>query len=98
MAAVVFAFGAKPGIPEHDALELADLLAGRRVLAANSAAEKIREQARRDPDRGETSEDIELDEDELELLAAVLEDEPWPKEQSWYDYLHDQLARGPRRG
>lgn len=93
MAAVAFAFGSKPGVPENDALDLAELLMRTRSLAGNSAATKIREQARRDPDRGETSQDVDLNNDELQMLAAVLEEEPWPKEQPWYEHLRDQLNR-----
>jgi hypothetical protein len=95
VAAVAFAFGSRPGVPEADALDLADLLSRTRTrtLAGNSAAAKIREQARRDLDRGETSTNVELDAGELEVLAAVLESEPWPREQPWFEYLHAELAR-----
>jgi hypothetical protein len=92
MASVVFGFGRRPGIPGDDALELADLLARTRTLAGNSAAEKIRRQARRDPDRGEKSEDIGLGGAELRVLANVLRDEPWTHQQPWYSHLQDELA------
>jgi hypothetical protein len=65
MAAVRFAFGAKPGIGEHDARELARLLAGRRTLASARLAGKLFAEAGVDFDRQEMSEDIELDRDEL---------------------------------
>jgi hypothetical protein len=60
MAAVVFAFGSRPGLDKQQALELAALLALRRSVAAASAAIKIRTQAERSIDRTETSEDVEL--------------------------------------
>jgi hypothetical protein len=93
VAAVAFAFGSRPGVPEGDALELADLLSATRTLAGNSSAAKIREQARKDPDRGETSEDVQLSVNEREVLAAVLEEEPWPRQQEWFGHLRDELAQ-----
>lgn len=92
MASVVFAFGAKPGLPGKDALDLADLLSGTRTTAGNSAAEKIRKQARQDRNKGQTSEDVELDDSELEVLARVLQEEPWPREQEWFKHLRDQVS------
>jgi len=93
MAAVVFAFGSRPGVPGNDALELARLLARKRSLAGDSVAAKIREQAKRDPDRNEKSEDVELSADELITLTTVLAVEPWPKEQPWFEHLRDELNR-----
>lgn len=98
MAAVVFSFGARPGVPGDDALELADMLSRTRTLAGNSAAEKIRRQARRDLDRGETSEDVGLGGAELRVLANVLADEPWAKQQPWFKHLRDELAAAQEAG
>jgi alpha/beta superfamily hydrolase len=72
MAAVVFAFGSRTGLAAHEAEDIAAVLAAERNLAAQSAATKIREQAELDPTR-EVSHDVELDQDELKQLAAVLE-------------------------
>jgi hypothetical protein len=90
MASVVFAFGAKPGLPGNDALELARLLSLTRTTAGNSAAEKIRPEAKRGSGRREASTDVELDAEEIEILVRVLEEEPWPKEQEWFQRLYDE--------
>jgi hypothetical protein len=92
-AAVVFAFGDRPGVPAEDAVQLADLLAQQRSLASDSLAAKIREQAKRDFAAGEKSEDIELSADEMVALSHVLAVEPWPKEQPWFEHLRDELNR-----
>ena len=75
MAHVVFALGARPGLSQDEALELAELLMRRRSTAADSASRKIRSQANRDPDQREKSEDIELSREELEEREAVLAEE-----------------------
>jgi hypothetical protein len=93
VAAVAFAVGSRPEIPGDDALDLAELLMRRRSLAADRLGQKIKANASRDPDGGETSEDIEPDADELAVLAALLEEEPWPKEQPWYANLREQVDR-----
>jgi hypothetical protein len=97
VAAVVFAFGSKPGMPGDDALELARLLELTRSVAGVEAAGKIRQQARRDPDRSEKSQDVDLTDDELRALADVLEQEPWPKEQEWYPHLRNEVLKTLRR-
>ena len=92
MAAVVFAFGSRPGVPEQDARELARLLELRRSLAGHTAAQKIRGEADRDPDH-EPSRDVELTADELVELSVLLAEEPWPKEQDWYTHVREELNR-----
>jgi hypothetical protein len=67
-AAVVFAFGARPGIAPHEALDIAERLTAQPDSAAQSAAAKIRERAEAD-----VSGDVELDAAELERLASVLD-------------------------
>jgi hypothetical protein len=99
MAAVVFAFGSRPGLNEHQALDVAELLARRRFPASVSAASKIRGQAERSVDRSETSEDVELTTDELSELVALLQEPRWPEEQPAFAHLRDEarLASVPRR-
>jgi hypothetical protein len=72
MAHVVFALGTRPGLSEDEALELAELLARKRSLAAQSASRKILLEANRDPDQGEKSKDIELSREELEASRPSL--------------------------
>jgi hypothetical protein len=91
VAAVVFGIRSRPGLDQHEALEVAELLAGRRNLAAARLAGKIRAQAERDPNRGETSEDIELDDDEASELAALLDEPRWPAERPAFAHLRDEL-------
>jgi hypothetical protein len=67
-AAVVFSFGARPGIAPHEALDIAERLAAQSDPAARSAAVKLRRHA-----EAESSGDVELDAAELEQLASVLE-------------------------
>ena len=73
MSAVTFAIPGNTGLDENEALELAEVLSRQRTLAADSACAKIREQARRDVNRGETSADVDLTLDELEAVLAVLQ-------------------------
>jgi hypothetical protein len=82
VAAVGFAFGPQLGLPEHNARDLAELLMRTRTIAGVRAAGKILEQADRDPDRGELSQGVELDPDELLVLDHLLAEESWPPEQS----------------
>lgn len=92
MAAIKFSF-ANVGLSEDDAFNLADLLTTERNLAAHSAGRKIREQALRDPDQGEASEDVELEPDELAALLDLLDalpDEPLPE--AWRN-LRNELRK-----
>jgi hypothetical protein len=98
VAAVVFAFGSRPGLNADDAGDLATLLSLERSLAGHSAAEKIREQAARDPDRGETSRDVQLDGHELRALAALLAHLDIPATQTALTHLRDELGRVQGRG
>jgi hypothetical protein len=106
-ADVVLAFGDRPGIPADDALELAEFLDRRGMarqfetashsLAAVVLAAKIRDQARR-LDAGEKSEDIDLDEYELNeyeliVLSQLLAVEPWPKSRPWFEHFQYEVNR-----
>jgi hypothetical protein len=95
MPVVVFAFGSRPGLgmSEYDALELARLLELPRSLAGINAAGKIKAEAKRGRERLESSEvrDVELDADELKALAAVLAQEMWPQQQSWFGHLGTEV-------
>src|SRR5829696_3298929 len=101
MAHVVFALSGRPGLAQDEALELAELLARRRSFAAQSASRKIRFHATRDPDRGEASDniDLDLDRDELEELESLLAQERDPEELSAFERLqnavHQTLREGP---
>jgi hypothetical protein len=92
VAAVGFAIGSRPGLPESEARELAEVLSHRRSLAALSLAGKIREQARRDPDR-DVSQDVELELPELRELAAVLAEPRFPEELPAFAHLRDEVLR-----
>ena len=72
MALVRFAFAENVALDEHDALALAELLTLEHNFAARSAGRKIREQAKRDFERGETSVDVDLDPVELQVTFAML--------------------------
>jgi hypothetical protein len=98
MAHVVFALGARPGLSQDEALELAELLARRRSLAAQSASRKIRLEANRDPDRGEESKDIELSREELEALEAVLEEVRDQEELPRFERLRNEVLQALREG
>ena len=98
MAHVVFALGARPGLSQDEALELAGLLARKRSLAAQSASRKIRLEANRDPDRSEKSEDIELSREELEALEAVLAEERDPEELPRFERLRNKVRQALREG
>jgi hypothetical protein len=98
MAHVVFALGARPSLSQDEALELTELLARKRSLAAQSASRKIRLEANRDPDRGDVSKNIELDRDELEELEAVLARERHPELPAFerlQNEVHQTLREGP---
>jgi hypothetical protein len=92
VAHIVFAFGWNPGLSEPQALEVASALSGRRNVAAQSAAAKIRVQAQVNVDAGETSKDVELDASELAELAAVMTEVEWPDDEPQYAHLREQLA------
>ncbi|MGH3085229.1 MAG: hypothetical protein ACRDNP_14485 [Gaiellaceae bacterium] len=98
MAHVVFALGARPGLSQDEALELAELLARKRSLAAQSASRKIRLEANRDPDRGEKSKDIELGREELEALEAVLAEARSPEELPRFERLGNEVRQTLREG
>jgi hypothetical protein len=99
MAHVVFALGDRPGLSQDEALELGELLARKRSLAAQSASRKIRLEANRDPDRGEKSKDIELSREELEALEAVLDEvrdqEGLPRLERLRNEVLQALREGP---
>jgi hypothetical protein len=98
MAQVVFALGARPGLSQGEALELAELLARRRSLAAQSASRKIRLEANRDPDRGEKSKGIELSREELEAVEGVLAEVRDPEELPRFERLRNEVHQALREG
>jgi hypothetical protein len=98
MAHVVFALGDRPGLSQDEALELAELLGRRPTLAGQSASGKIRFQASRDPARGEASEDIELDRNELEEVEAVLAEDRDPEELPRFERLRNEILQALREG
>jgi hypothetical protein len=99
MAHVVFAPGTRPVLSQDEALELAELLARKRSLAAQSASRKIRLEANRDPEQGEKSKDIELSREELEALEDVLAEaqasEELPRFEQLRSEVHQALREGP---
>ncbi|HEU5216486.1 MAG TPA: hypothetical protein VFU30_13205 [Gaiellaceae bacterium] len=92
MAHVVFAFGSKPGLSERQALEVAEALSVRRSTAAQSAAKKIRHQARVNVDAGELSEDVVLEREELAELASVMTQVSWPDDEPAYEHLRREVS------
>ena len=98
MAHVVFAFGDRPGLSQDEALELAELLARKRSLAAQSASRKIRLEANRDPDRGAKSKDIELTREELEAVEAVLDEVRDQEELPRFERLRNEVLQALREG
>jgi hypothetical protein len=76
MADVRFAFGNRPGIPGHEAADLADLPYLRHTADAYELAHRIRYQAESDPARGQAGEDIQLNNREMRILLALLDQEP----------------------
>jgi hypothetical protein len=98
MAHVVFTLGDRPGLAQDEALELGDLLARKRSLAAQSAARKIRLGANGDPDRGEKSRDIELSREELEALEAVLDEARDQQEVPGFERLRNEVLQALREG
>jgi hypothetical protein len=98
MAHVVFALGARPGLSQDEALDLAELLARRRSLAAQSTSRKIRLEATRDPDRGEKSKDIELSREELEAVEAVIAEVRDAEELPRFEHLHNEVLQTLRQG
>jgi len=96
VATVVFPFGLRSVLlSESQALEVASALSAKRNLAAQSAAQKIRDQARVNLDAGETRTAVDLVPEELAELAAVLLEVAWPNEREYVE-LQRQLSR-PRR-
>jgi hypothetical protein len=98
MAHVVFALGARPGLSQDEALELAELLARKRSLAAQSASRKIRLEANGDPDRGEKRTDTELSREELEALEAVLDEVRDREEVPGFERLRNEVLQALREG
>jgi recombinational DNA repair protein (RecF pathway) len=96
MAGVVFAFGSRPSLDKHQALEVAALLALRRSVAAASAASKIRAHAERSTDRAEISENVvELTTDELSELISLVHR---PEEMPPFAHLCDEAVASLSRG
>jgi hypothetical protein len=79
-------------LSERQALEVASALSTKRNLAAQSAAQKIRDQARVNLDAGETRKAVDLVPEELAELAAVMNEVAWPEERE-YAQLRRQLSR-----
>jgi hypothetical protein len=98
MAHVVFALGGRPGLSQDEALELAELLARKRSLAAQSASRRIRLEANGDPDRGEKSKDIELSREELEAVEAVLDEVRDDEELPRFERLRNEVLQSLREG
>jgi hypothetical protein len=98
MAHVVFALGDRPGLSQDEALELGELLARKRSLAAQSASRKIRLEANHDPDRGEKSKDIELSREELEALEAVLDEVRDQVGLPQFERLRNEVLQALREG
>jgi hypothetical protein len=93
VASVAFPFGSKPVmLSERQALEVAGALSIKRNLAAQSAAQKIRDQARVNLDAGETRKAVDLVPEEVAELAAVMNEVAWPDERD-YAHLRRQLNR-----
>jgi hypothetical protein len=93
VASVAFPFGSKPVmLSELQALEVAGALSIKRNLAAQSAAQKIRDQARVDLEAGETRKAVDLVPEEVAELAAVMNEVAWPDERD-YTHLRRQLNR-----
>lgn len=92
MAAVKFSF-ANTGLSQDDALDLADMLFKERNLDARSAAQKIREQAEREPDQGETSQDVQLTSSERTALLQLLDALPGEPRTEAIGHLHAELRR-----
>ncbi len=87
MAAVVFAFGTKPRLNESQAFELADVLAARRNLAAQSLAHDIRLEASFGLDAEHATRDVDPTPEELGELIEVLSEPRWPTEQPAFAHL-----------
>jgi hypothetical protein len=93
MAGVVFVFNSQPDLNERQALEVSEALSARRNLAAQSAARKIRGQARVNVDAGETRTAVELEREEVAELVAVISEAAWPTDEPQYARLLRQLSR-----
>jgi hypothetical protein len=93
VASVVFPFGSQPLVlSERQALEVASALSPKRNLAAQSAAQKIRDQARVNLDADETRTAVDLEPEERAELTAVMNEVRWPDEPE-YARLRRQLNR-----
>lgn len=93
MAAVAFAIGDRPGITADEALAIADALGNSRSLAGLSLETKIRREAGNDPDRGETSADVEVRDAELVQLHDVLAVEiPGWEDSAAVKHLHREVV------
>ena len=79
-------------LSERQALEVASALTTQRNLMAQSAARKIRDQARVNLDAGETRTAVDLVPEEYAELAAVMNEVAWPNEPD-YARLRHQLSR-----
>jgi DeoR/GlpR family transcriptional regulator of sugar metabolism len=79
-------------LSERQALEVASALTTQRNLAAQTAAQKIRDQARVNLDAGETRKAVDLVPEERAELAAVMNEVAWPDEPE-YARLRRQLSR-----
>jgi hypothetical protein len=79
-------------LSERQAFAVASALSTKRNLAAQSAGEKIRDQARVNLDANETRRAVELVPEERAELTAVLNEVAWPAEPE-YARLRRQLGR-----
>jgi hypothetical protein len=80
-------------LSERQAFEVAGALSAKqRVPAAQSAAGKIRDQARVNLDAGETRTAVDLVPEELAELTAVMNEVAWPDEPD-YVQLRYRLSR-----
>jgi hypothetical protein len=82
VAAVGFAIGAWPLLEERQALELAEVLAGRSSLRGAGLGGRIRVHAGKDFELGDTRHDVSLDADEAAELATALDKLARPNEET----------------
>ena len=95
---MVFAFGSKPTLSRDQAIELADVLATRRNLAAASLSHDIRLEASFAPDAQHATKEIDPTANELGELVAVLQEPRWPKDEPAYESLLREALQAPGRG
>jgi hypothetical protein len=79
-------------LSERQALEVAGALGTKRNLAAQSAAQKIRDQARVNLDAGETRKAVDFIPEEVAELVVVMNEAAWPDEPD-YARLRRQVNR-----